>query len=41
MCGEGFAEELDQEPVPPFMRAAFVKFVEGACRKWPPTLVNR
>ncbi len=34
MCGKGFPEEVEQEPAPPSMRAAFVKFVDGGCTKW-------
>lgn len=34
VCGEGFMEECEQEPASPALRAAFVKFVDGAYTKW-------
>lgn len=34
MCGDGCIEELDDAPVSPAMRAANVKFVDGAFTKW-------
>ena len=34
MCGDGRMEKLDCAPAPPFLRAAHVRFVEGAHTKW-------
>jgi quercetin dioxygenase-like cupin family protein len=34
MCGDGRIETLDHGPVPPQLRAAHVKFVDGAHTKW-------
>lgn len=34
MCGDGRIEDLDHAPRPPHLRAAYVKFVNGAHTKW-------
>jgi quercetin dioxygenase-like cupin family protein len=34
MCGDGRIEKLDHGPVSPQLRAAHVKFVDGAHTKW-------
>lgn len=34
MCGDGRIEKLDYAPVAPYLRAAHVKFVDGAHTKW-------
>jgi quercetin dioxygenase-like cupin family protein len=34
MCGDGRIEKLDHAPVPPSLRAAHVRFVNGAHTKW-------
>jgi quercetin dioxygenase-like cupin family protein len=34
MCGDGRIEELDHAPDSPYLRAAHVRFVDGAHTKW-------
>jgi quercetin dioxygenase-like cupin family protein len=34
MCGEGKIEKLENAPKPPYMRAHYVRFLNGAHTKW-------